>query len=88
LSVILILGDVIQTPHLDVIFLCETLVNTYCIEEIKNLIGFNSCPVVDVNDKSEGLSLFWKHPFQRHLLNFSPNFVTVEVHKNSFRFPS
>ena len=66
------------------IFLCETLVNSRRIEEIKNLISFNSCLAVDVNGKSEGLALFWKHPFQCHLLNSSPNFISVEVQKNGF----
>ena len=48
LSVISILFDIIQTFHLDIIFLCETLMNSLHIEEITNLIGFDSCLVVDM----------------------------------------
>lgn len=48
LSVISILFDIIQTFHLDIIFLCETLMNSLYIEEITNLIGFDSCLVVDM----------------------------------------
>jgi len=52
-------------------------VNSRRIEEIKNLTDFDSCIAIDVNGRSGGLALFWKQPFDCHLLNFSLNFIKM-----------
>ncbi|KAL2957430.1 hypothetical protein AAZX31_18G147900, partial [Glycine max] len=79
-SVILSLRDLVRSYHVDVLFLCETLVLSNQIEEIKSQLGFNSYFFVDVDGRSGGLALFWKDPFNCHLLNFSSNFINVQVH--------
>lgn len=71
-----------QAHRLDMIFLCETLVNICHIKEIKNLLGFESFLVVDANSRSKGLAFLWKHPFDYTLLNYSSNFINVEVLKH------
>ncbi|KAL2957038.1 hypothetical protein AAZX31_18G121800 [Glycine max] len=58
--------------HVDVL-LCETLVHARPIDKIKILLGFDSCLSVDTNGRSGGLVMFWKHPFDCQLLNFSSN---------------
>jgi len=77
LSEIPSLKDLIHAYHSDVIFLCETLVLYQ--RTIRMKFGFDSCFSVNVNGISNGLTLFWKHTFTYSLLNFSINFINVEV---------
>lgn len=79
LSAIPTLKYLIHAYHPNVIFMYETLIFSQKLKEIKAHFGFDSCFSVDVNGRSGGLALFWKHPFTCSLLNFSPNFINVEV---------
>lgn len=54
------------------------------IEEIKSQLDFESCFAIDVNGRSGRLGLLWRHAFNYHLLNFSSNFINVQVHQTVF----
>lgn len=54
------------------------MVHTKRIEEIKIMLSFYYCFIVDSIGRSGGLALFWRKPFG--LINFSQNFINVEVH--------
>lgn len=73
------LCDLIRTYQPDVIFLCETLVHANIIEEIRVRLGFDAAFAVDRIGRSGGLALLWKHPFECNILNYSSNFINVEV---------
>lgn len=42
------------------------------------MLSFYYCFIVDSIGRSGGLALFWRKPFG--LINFSQNFINVEVH--------
>lgn len=86
LSTVPVLQDLVRSYHVDVIFLCETLVHTIHIEEIKTLLGFDSCFVVDANGRSGGLAPLQRKPFNCHISNFSPNFINVWIHLDNQPF--
>jgi len=79
-SAIPVQKDHIHSYHPNVIFLCETLLYSKCIDDNRLQIGFNCCFSVDANGRSDGLAMFWKHPFKCHLLNYSSNFINMEIH--------
>jgi hypothetical protein len=62
-----------------VIFLCETLVHANKIEEVRIRLGFDASFAVDKIGRSGGLAVLWKHPFDCNLINFSTNFINLEV---------
>jgi len=75
--------------HLDVIFLCETLVHANRIEEIRNKLGFDPSFVVNKIGRSGGLEVLWKHPFDCNLITYSSNFINMELshpHYPKWRF--
>lgn len=80
-SAVPILRDVVRTYHVDIFFLCETLVQSNRIEDIHFQLGFDSCFVVNSNGRSGGLALFWKKPYDCHLISYSSNFIDVQIHQ-------
>jgi hypothetical protein len=73
------LRDLARKYRLNVLFLCETLVHANRIEEIRVRLGFDASFAVDKIGRSGGLAIFWKHPFDCNLVNFSQNFINMEV---------
>ncbi|KAL2951698.1 hypothetical protein AAZX31_19G067900 [Glycine max] len=79
--VIPILHDLVQTEHLDFIFLSRTLVGSGRMEEIRNQLSFDSCFAIDPIGRSGGLAKLRRNPFDWQLINFSSNFISVKVHR-------
>lgn len=71
--------DLVRAYHPNVIFLCETLVHANRIDEIRARLGFDGAFAVDRVGRSGGLALLWRHLFDCRILNFSSNFINVEV---------
>lgn len=72
---VLTLRDLLRTYQPDVIFLCETLVHANKIEEIRVRLGFDASFAVDRIGRSGGLA----QPYECQMLNYSTNFINVEV---------
>ena len=73
------LGDLIHSHHPDIIFLCETLIHADKIEEIRRPFNFEACFCVDCMGRGGGLALLWKQATLNSLIQFSNNFIEVEV---------
>jgi len=71
--------DMARKYRVEVIFLCETLVHANIIEEIRVRLGFDASFADDRIGRSRGLAILWKHPFTCNLINFSQNFINMEV---------
>ncbi|PNX81081.1 hypothetical protein L195_g037096, partial [Trifolium pratense] len=63
----------------DVLFLSETLSNTRRMEELRHLLGFDSCFAVNREGRGGGLAFMWRSSFHCSVTNFSSNHVDVEV---------
>ncbi|XP_045822393.1 uncharacterized protein LOC123915300 [Trifolium pratense] len=63
----------------DVLFLSETLSNTRRMEELRHLLGFDSCFGVNREGRGGGLAFMWRSSFHCSVTNFSSNHVDVEV---------
>lgn len=79
LRVVPILHDLIQTHQSDVLFLSETLVLANKIDEVRLKLGFHAIFVVDRIGRSCWVALVWRHPFSWNVLNYSSNFINMEV---------
>jgi exonuclease III len=66
-------------------FLCETLVHANKITEIKNKLGFDAAFAVDRIGRSGGLALLWKNKINCQIINYSNNFINVEVSSNNWK---
>jgi exonuclease III len=73
------LRDLARKYRVEVIFLCETLVHANKIEETRVRLGFDASFAVDRIGRSGGLAVLWKHPFVCHIINYSTNFINLEV---------
>jgi exonuclease III len=62
-----------------ILFLSETLVSSNKIEEIRYVLGFNSCFSVDRVGRSGGFAMFWNSSHNCQLLDYSQNHISVEV---------
>ncbi|MCH80235.1 hypothetical protein A2U01_0001001 [Trifolium medium] len=71
--------DLVRKYKVDVIFLCETLVHANKIEEIRVGLGFDAFFAVDRIGRSGGLAILWRQPFVCNLINYSTNFINMEV---------
>jgi hypothetical protein len=60
-------------------FLCETLVHVNKITEIRTKLGFDAAFAVDRIGKSGGLALLWRNHINCRVINYSQNFINVEV---------
>jgi exonuclease III len=61
-----------------ILFLSETLVLSNKIEEIRYVLGFNSCFSVDRVGRSGGLAMFWNSSHNCQILDYSQNHISVE----------
>jgi len=61
------------------LFLSETLAHRNKIEELRYLLGYDSCVHVDRTGRGGGLALFWRNSFNYQLIDFSNNHITVEI---------
>jgi hypothetical protein len=60
-------------------FLCETLVHVNKITEIRTKLGFDAAFAVDRMGRSGGLALLWRNHINCRVINYSHNFINVEV---------
>jgi len=63
----------------DLLFLSETLAHRNKIEELRYLLGYDSCVHVDHTGRGGGLDLFWQNSFNCQLIDISNNHITVEI---------
>jgi hypothetical protein len=63
----------------DLLFLSETLAHRNKIEELRFLLGYDSCLPIDRTGRGGGLALFWRNSFNCQLIDFSNNHVTIEI---------
>jgi hypothetical protein len=49
------------------------------MEELRYLLGFDSCFSVDCQGRSGGLAFLWRTPFYCPITNFSAHHINVEV---------
>lgn len=76
------LCDLIRSNKPDVLFLCETIVSSSCIEELCVRLGFAACFAVDCQGRSGGLALFWSNNACCTVMGFSPHFINVDIADN------
>lgn len=79
LSVVPKLKYLLRYYKSDALFLNETVIQSNKTDEFRFLFGFNNCLAVNTNGCSGGLSLFWCHSFNCMVLNYSANYINVEV---------
>jgi exonuclease III len=83
-SAIPTLRDLVRTYQPDVLFLCETLVYANKITEIRVKLGFEATFAVDRIGRSGGLAVLWRNKLQCRILNYSQNFINVEVSSDNW----
>jgi hypothetical protein len=66
----------------DVLFHSETLSYANKMEELRSLLGFDSCFSVNREGRGGGLAFMWRSSFHCTVTNFSSNHVDVEVVDN------
>jgi hypothetical protein len=72
-------------------FLSETLVHANKISEIKNKLNFEESFAVDRTGRSGGLALLWRNKINCRIINYSQNYINVEIGqegRRSWRFTS
>lgn len=55
------------------------LVQATKIEAIRVRLGYDSSFMVSSMGRRGGLAVFWKHPFDCHIINYSQNFINLRV---------
>jgi len=78
-SAILDLKYLVRHFNPDILYLSETLVHRNKIEDLRYLLGFDSCISVDGTGRGGGLALFWRHSSNCTLVDFSKNHISIEV---------
>ncbi|MCH80906.1 replication protein A 70 kDa dna-binding subunit, partial [Trifolium medium] len=63
----------------DAIFLCETLVHSNKIEELRCLLGFDNCFAVDREGRGGGVALLWRSSLCCSITNYSSNHINAEI---------
>jgi len=63
----------------DILYLCETITNSDKTEELRYVLGFDSCFTVNRQGRSGGLVLFWKSTVNCSITNYSNNHIDAEV---------
>lgn len=69
----------IKTHKPDVVFLFETLVHKKKLEEVRVRLNLECCFSVDAVGHSGGIGVLWKTTSQISLVNFSQNYVNLDV---------
>ncbi|PNX81632.1 endonuclease/exonuclease/phosphatase family protein, partial [Trifolium pratense] len=68
-----------QKHRPDVLFLSETLSKSHQLERIRVLLKYESCLSIDVEGRSGGLAILWNDKLKCKIVNYSRNFINVEV---------
>ncbi|XP_045821956.1 uncharacterized protein LOC123914831 [Trifolium pratense] len=63
----------------DILILYETLVHSNKTEELRYVLGFDSCFTVDREGRGGGLAVFWHKQSNCSISNFSQNHIDMEV---------
>lgn len=71
--------DLVRTYHSDVIFLSKTLVHANNIEELCVRTGFDFAFPIDITNRSGSLTLLWRQLFDCKVINYSTNFINIEM---------
>lgn len=79
LSAIHNLRNLAQKHRPDIIFLSETLANTRKMEAICVGLKCDSCLAIDVEGRSGGLTVLWRSKIKCNVLNYSRNFINLEI---------
>lgn len=74
-----------QRPHLDILFLSETLVNSQKLEHIWVTLKFEACLSVDVVGRSGSIIILWNNSMKCNILNFNKNYINLPVHDDEKR---
>lgn len=77
------LRNLVRSHKPDAVFLCETLCNANRVEEIRRLLGFEGCLVVDRLGRSGRLALLWSKEGVCEVLNFFQNFINILIHEEN-----
>ncbi|XP_058761720.1 uncharacterized protein LOC131635127 [Vicia villosa] len=67
----------------DIIFLSETLAKSRKLESIRILLKYEACLAVDVEGRSGGLAVLWKHNSTCSIVNYSRNFINLHVKEDN-----
>ncbi|PNX98658.1 ribonuclease H, partial [Trifolium pratense] len=68
-----------QKHRPDVLFLSETLSTSQQLERIRVLLKYDSCLSIDVEGRSGGLAVLWNDKSKCKIINYSRNFINLEV---------
>lgn len=63
----------------ELIFLCENFCDARRVEEVSVYIDFKGAIMVDRVGRRGGLAMLWKKPFESSLINYTLNFINMEV---------
>jgi hypothetical protein len=63
----------------NLLYLSEKLVHRNKIEELRYVLGFDSCFSVDRIGRSGGLAFFWRTSLNCQLIDYSNNHITIEI---------
>ncbi|MCH81372.1 endonuclease/exonuclease/phosphatase family protein, partial [Trifolium medium] len=63
----------------DVMILYETLINSNRTNELRQVLGFDSCFAVDREGRGGGVAVFWKNELGCTITNFSTNHVDIDI---------
>ncbi|PNX56263.1 endonuclease/exonuclease/phosphatase family protein, partial [Trifolium pratense] len=63
----------------DILFLSETLSYARNMENIRVVMGYDSCLSIDVEGRSGGLAVMWKESSSCRVINYSRNFINLLV---------
>jgi len=64
---------------LDILFLCETIVQVNKIEEFRYLLGYDSCFAPTRNSRGGGVALFWRNTVNCSIVNYSANHISAKI---------
>lgn len=73
------LKDLIRVYKPDIFFLIETLSHSNKIRDVCYLLGYDFYFTVDREGRSGGLAVIWKSSFQCSIINYSSNFINMQV---------
>ncbi|PNY08791.1 endonuclease/exonuclease/phosphatase family protein, partial [Trifolium pratense] len=74
------LKDLVRVYKPEIVLLIETLVHSNKIKDLCYVLGYDGSFVVDRDGRSGGLAVFWKSTFNCNIINFSSNFINLQVH--------
>lgn len=74
-----ILGEMLKSHKLGLLFLSETLSSSNKIEELSSKFGFFNYFVVDKQGRAGGLAVLWKHTIVCEIVESSQNHVDIVI---------